>query len=137
VDRREDFCVGEVVQFQLEGTPPWSIGYQINGKAFTQEVKMSPFSLLQQQPGEVSFTSIAHQQKMCKATIPNLKFTVHSLPSARVGHGKRILQDIHEGMCIRLCKCDNLLIVLQAIKRRLFLSFSENLPSLSRIKGPS
>ncbi|KAF9074850.1 hypothetical protein BDP27DRAFT_1415766 [Rhodocollybia butyracea] len=97
VDRREDFCVGEVVQFQLEGTPPWSIGYRINSKAFTQEVKMSPFSLLQQQPGEVSFTSIAHQQQMCKATIPNLNFTVHPLPSARVGHGKRILQDIHEG----------------------------------------
>lgn len=26
VDRRENFCVGEVAQFQLEGTPPWSIG---------------------------------------------------------------------------------------------------------------
>lgn len=25
-DRREHFCVGEVSQFQLEGTPPWSIG---------------------------------------------------------------------------------------------------------------
>lgn len=25
-DRREHFCVGEVSQFQLEGTPPWTIG---------------------------------------------------------------------------------------------------------------
>lgn len=24
-DRREDFCVGEALQFQLEGTPPWKI----------------------------------------------------------------------------------------------------------------
>lgn len=26
VDKRVDFCVGDVAQFQLEGTPPWSIG---------------------------------------------------------------------------------------------------------------
>lgn len=26
-DRREDYCVGDIAQFQLEGTPPWSIGY--------------------------------------------------------------------------------------------------------------
>lgn len=25
-DRREDYCVGEVSQFQLEGIPPWTIG---------------------------------------------------------------------------------------------------------------
>jgi len=25
-DRREHYCVGEVTQFQLEGTPPWTIG---------------------------------------------------------------------------------------------------------------
>lgn len=26
-DRREDYCVGDVAQFQLEGIPPWSIKY--------------------------------------------------------------------------------------------------------------
>jgi nucleoporin POM152 len=26
-DRREHFCVGDVSQFQLEGTPPWTIEY--------------------------------------------------------------------------------------------------------------
>lgn len=25
-DRKEDFCVGEISQFQLEGIPPWTIG---------------------------------------------------------------------------------------------------------------
>lgn len=25
-NRRENFCAGEVSQFQLEGTPPWTIG---------------------------------------------------------------------------------------------------------------
>ncbi|KIK70672.1 hypothetical protein GYMLUDRAFT_286961 [Collybiopsis luxurians FD-317 M1] len=97
IDRREDFCVGEAVQFQLEGTPPWSIGYRIDGKAYTQEASVSPLSLVQQQPGEFTVTSVAHQQKMCKASVTDLRFSVHSLPSAQVGHGKRIFQDIHEG----------------------------------------
>jgi nucleoporin POM152 len=26
-DRREDYCVGEALQFQLEGSPPWRVKY--------------------------------------------------------------------------------------------------------------
>ncbi|KAF8167598.1 hypothetical protein B0H34DRAFT_682476 [Crassisporium funariophilum] len=96
-ERREDICVGEVTQFQLEGIPPWTIAYQINSKSYNQEAKVSPFSLLQQQPGLFVVSSIAHQQKMCKAAVTDLRFKVHALPSAQVGHGKKILQDIHEG----------------------------------------
>ncbi|KAF8640975.1 hypothetical protein AX17_000621 [Amanita inopinata Kibby_2008] len=96
-DRRLDYCVGEVTQFQLEGTPPWTISYRINDKTYTQDVKISPFSLLQQQPGEFAITSIAHQQKLCKVSVTDLHLQIHPLPSAQVGHGKRIYQDIHEG----------------------------------------
>ncbi|KAG6910514.1 hypothetical protein DXG01_009933 [Tephrocybe rancida] len=96
-DRRVDYCVGEATQFQLEGIPPWNIGYRINGKTYTHEAKVSPFSLVQQQPGEFTITSIAHQQKLCKAAVADVHFNVHPLPSAQVGHGKRIYQDIHEG----------------------------------------
>ncbi|KAF8956062.1 hypothetical protein BDZ97DRAFT_1925843 [Flammula alnicola] len=96
-ERREDICVGDATQFQLEGIPPWTIGYKINGKAYTQEARTSPFSILQQQPGLFTVTSIAHQQKMCKAAVTDLRFNVHALPSAQVGHGKKIFQDIHEG----------------------------------------
>ena len=71
--------------------------YNLNGKSFVQEARTSPFSLLQQQPGLFTITSIAHQQKMCKAAVTDLRFKVHALPSAQVGHGKKIFQDIHEG----------------------------------------
>nr|GAT58990.1 predicted protein [Mycena chlorophos] len=96
VDRREHYCVGDVSQFQLEGIPPWTIGYVINGKVYSEEAKTSPFSLIQQQPGEFTVTSIRHQQK-CKTGVTDLHTTVYPLPSAQVGHGKRIYQDIHEG----------------------------------------
>lgn len=42
-------------------------------------------------------TSVAQQQKLCKATVTDLRFTVHPLPSAQVARGKRVYQDIHEG----------------------------------------
>ncbi|KAF8913149.1 hypothetical protein CPB84DRAFT_1760464 [Gymnopilus junonius] len=96
-ERREDICVGDVTQFQLEGIPPWTIGYKINGKSYTQEAKMSPFSIVQHQSGEFIVSTIAHQQKMCKAAVADLRFRVHDLPSAQVGHGRKIFQDIHEG----------------------------------------
>ncbi|KAI0274973.1 hypothetical protein BC834DRAFT_839954 [Gloeopeniophorella convolvens] len=97
LERREHFCVGEVPQFQLEGIPPWTIGYRVNGKVYMQEAKQSPFAFAQQQAGEFKITSIAQQQKMCKSAVTDLSFAVHSLPSAQVGHGNRIFQDIHEG----------------------------------------
>jgi hypothetical protein len=71
--------------------------YTINGKAYSEEAKVSPFSLIQSVAGEFTINSIAHQQKMCKAVVTDLRINVHPLPSAQVGHGKRIYQDIHEG----------------------------------------
>lgn len=97
LEKKKDFCAGDIIQFELEGTPPWTIGYRINGKSYTRDAKVSPFSILQQQSGDFTITSIAHQHKMCKAAITNLQMTIHPLPSALVGHGKRIYQDIHEG----------------------------------------
>ncbi|THH33416.1 hypothetical protein EUX98_g778 [Antrodiella citrinella] len=96
-DRREHFCVGEMSQFQLEGTPPWTVGYRVNTRSAVQEVQTSPFSIVQKQPGDFVITSIAHQHKMCKTAVTDLRYIVHPLPSAQVGHGARIIQDIHEG----------------------------------------
>jgi len=73
------------------------IRYKVNGKLHTQEAKTSPLSFPQQQPGIFTVTSVAHHEKTCKAAVTDLRFNVHALPSAQVGHGKRIFQDIHEG----------------------------------------
>ena len=62
--------------------------YRVNGKAYTQDAKQSPFAFSQQQPGEFKITSIAQQQKMCKTTVADLSYEVHPLPTARVGQGR-------------------------------------------------
>lgn len=69
----------------------------MNGKAYTQEAKQSPFAFSQQQPGEFKITSIAQQQKMCKSVVADLSYAVHPHPTAQVGQGNKIFQDIHEG----------------------------------------
>ncbi|KZP25169.1 hypothetical protein FIBSPDRAFT_394594 [Athelia psychrophila] len=45
-----------------------------NGR-HTQEAKAPPFSRVQQEPGEFIITSVAHQQKMCKAAVTDLHVT--------------------------------------------------------------
>ncbi|KAI6027286.1 hypothetical protein BKA83DRAFT_4048958, partial [Pisolithus microcarpus] len=72
LEKTKDFCVGDIIQFKLEGTPPWMIRYHINGKCYTQDAKASPFSILQWQSGNFMISSSAHQHKMCKAAITNL-----------------------------------------------------------------
>ena len=135
LEKKKDFCVGDAIQFELEGTPPWVIGYvktcspfltqvhflcsyRINGKSYTQDAKVSPFSIIQHQSGEFTVTSIAHQQKMCKAAITNLQMTIHPLPSAQVGHGKRIYQDIHEGSSVLGTDYSTSDCCIQAIKQK-------------------
>ena len=92
-----DYRVCSVFFWFIDDTQKAFDRYRVNGKPFTRETNVSPFSIQQQQPGEFVITSIAHQQKMCKAAVADLHFNVHPLPSAKVGHGKRIFQDIHEG----------------------------------------
>jgi nucleoporin POM152 len=71
--------------------------YRMNGKSRSETISTSPFGIRHQLPGEFAITSIAHQQKMCKAAVTDLRFTVHPLPAAQVAHGKGIYQDLHEG----------------------------------------
>ena len=71
--------------------------YKVNTKQHTESVSASPFALLLSYPGDFAVTSIAHQHARCRAAVTDLAYTVHALPSARVGQGRRIFQDIHEG----------------------------------------
>ncbi|TRM66066.1 hypothetical protein BD626DRAFT_397603 [Schizophyllum amplum] len=101
-EKREDLCVGDITQFQLEGIPPWNIDYRINSRSHTQVAKTSPFALAQQAAGEFAVTGIAHQQQKCKAAVTDLRYRVHALPSAQVGHGGAYYDDIREGEQARI-----------------------------------
>ena len=117
-DRREDYCVGEALQFQLEGSPPWRVKYvidvhayypiypskqwryQFDGKLTSAHVQISPFRRVADRAGQFSVVSIAHEQDMCQTTVPDLNFRIHNIPSAKVSHGKKVVQDIREGTIV-------------------------------------
>ncbi|KZT44453.1 hypothetical protein SISSUDRAFT_1038969 [Sistotremastrum suecicum HHB10207 ss-3] len=96
-DRRQDFCVGELLQFQLEGTPPWKITYDVDLIEYTAVAKTPQFNRRATTPGLFSIRSVAHQKNMCKTLVTGLNVAIHSLPSAQVSHGKRYLENIQEG----------------------------------------
>ncbi|KAG8930377.1 hypothetical protein FRC02_004294 [Tulasnella sp. 418] len=96
-DRRQEFCIGEVMSFQLEGTPPWTIRYTFNNRITDAKSKSPKFSRVAEEPGVFKILSIAHQQNQCQTVVRDVEMTVKPIPSARVSNGKRVIQDIREG----------------------------------------
>lgn len=96
-DRRVDYCVGDVLQFQLEGTPPWRVKYKFKERTTTATVKTSQFRRVAGSPGVFSVVSIAHQRNMCQTPVNDLQMRIHDIPSAQVSHGKKVIEDIREG----------------------------------------
>ncbi|KAH7101362.1 hypothetical protein BKA62DRAFT_703554 [Auriculariales sp. MPI-PUGE-AT-0066] len=96
-DRRLDYCVGDALQFQLEGTPPWRVQYDFNGRRVTASSKTSQFRRVAGAAGTFSVVSIAHQRNMCQTPVNDLHIRIHEIPSAEVSHGNKFLEDIREG----------------------------------------
>ncbi|KEP54240.1 putative nucleoporin [Rhizoctonia solani 123E] len=97
LERRVDYCVGDVLNFQLEGTAPWQVGYTFNGKHTSAKSASSRFSRVAAQPGIFRVESIAHQQNYCKTAVRDVEMKIHQLPTARVSDGNRVIEDIREG----------------------------------------
>jgi len=96
-DHRHDYCVGQPISFQLEGTPPWSIEYIFNKRTTHVTSSTSKFTRVPTAAGIFQVLSIAHQRNMCQTTLNGLNVTVHDIPSAKVSHGYRRDDTIKEG----------------------------------------
>jgi len=97
LERRGDYCVGDVLNFQLEGNAPWRINYRFNGKLTSATSKQSQFSRVAGAPGEFSIVSLAHQQNFCQTAVNDVNMNIHPLPSAQVSNGRKIIENIREG----------------------------------------
>ncbi|TFK71015.1 hypothetical protein BDN72DRAFT_895988 [Pluteus cervinus] len=91
---RTNFCAREAVEFDLDGQPPWVVGYNLHGRNFQKEVYKSPFSLFLEGEGQLVITSITHRGVRKPLA---LRYTIHPLPSARIARGKAIDQAVAEG----------------------------------------
>ncbi|KAJ1975955.1 hypothetical protein H4R35_002910 [Dimargaris xerosporica] len=92
-------CAGGQIPLALQGIPPWSVTYEVNGRQFTQrDVKDTVLRILVPEPGTVRVTRVCHTTDYeCCTTPSDLTFTVHPIPRLRVNGGREVSEDIHEG----------------------------------------
>ncbi|KIR32535.1 hypothetical protein I352_04960 [Cryptococcus deuterogattii MMRL2647] len=116
VDEKEDLCVGDSLDFLLQGKAPWTIEYTWKGKDHKVTSSASRFSRFAEKAGKFEVKSVALRgdqvilfQKgsdvrleadvgniQCKRQVEGMVRTVHALPSAKITSGGN---DLREGEC--------------------------------------
>jgi nucleoporin POM152 len=96
VQPRQHHCVGDNLDFIMQGSPPWTISYIWEGHKREVVSRKPAFSRLAEKPGTFTVSRIAHQQNQCSTAV-NIVKQIHALPSVTVSSGKNTEQDIREG----------------------------------------
>ncbi|KAI8622475.1 hypothetical protein BC830DRAFT_1162930 [Chytriomyces sp. MP71] len=93
----ESVCVGDVLSYTLQGTPPFTITYEFDGVEQEHVQIVDPLlTLYAAEPGTVTITGVCNHMNCC--TRPsNLTNVIYNLPSAIVDGGKDVVEDIREG----------------------------------------
>lgn len=94
---RTDYCVGEEIDYMLQGMSPWTVRYSFNGKELRATSRTAEFSRTADEPGVLVMHSAAHQQNQCRSTRAATSARIHALPSAQVSSGKHRVESLHQG----------------------------------------
>lgn len=92
-----DQCVGDYLDFTIQGTPPFTVTYEFDGKRHVVPNSSSQFRRLATSPGEFKIVSVGHKQNRCQSRPVDVLKRVHPVPTARVSNGDAVIVDIHEG----------------------------------------
>ncbi|KAK4703838.1 hypothetical protein P7C70_g2376, partial [Phenoliferia sp. Uapishka_3] len=92
-----DHCVGDFLNFVLQGAPPFTLVYEFDTKQHVVPLTSSKFSRMASKPGVFKILSVGHGEDQCKAVDVDLVKTVHAIPTAVVSEGKDVFIDIREG----------------------------------------
>lgn len=86
-----DVCVGDTLDFLLQGTAPWIVEYAWDQRTYAVTSSAARFSRSADAPGTFSITSIALKDRagdpQCKRAVDGLSRVVHPLPRARIQDG--------------------------------------------------
>ena len=94
---RRDYCVGEQIDFVLQGTSPWTVHYSFGGKHVRLTARTPEFSRIAERPGVLVVHSAAHQLNQCRSKRAPTESVVHALPSAHVSGGRNVIESLHQG----------------------------------------
>ncbi|CAK9785517.1 hypothetical protein CC85DRAFT_329236 [Cutaneotrichosporon oleaginosum] len=86
-----DVCVGDTLDFLLQGTAPWIVEYTWDRRTYAVTSSAARFSRSADAPGTFSITSIALKDRagnaQCRRAVEGLERVIHPLPRARIQDG--------------------------------------------------
>ncbi|KAI9345301.1 hypothetical protein BDR26DRAFT_856705 [Obelidium mucronatum] len=93
----ESVCVGDVLSYTLQGTPPFTISYEFDGiKQESVQIVDPLLTLYAAEPGTIKITNVCNHMNCCTKPA-NINNVIHNLPSAIVDGGNDLVEDIREG----------------------------------------
>ncbi|WVR03750.1 hypothetical protein IAU60_000745 [Kwoniella sp. DSM 27419] len=93
VDNKTDLCVGDSLDFLLQGKAPWTIEYDWLGRTHKVSSSASRFTRFAEEKGTFEVRSVALKDNQCKRQVSGLVRTVHPLPSAKIKAGEDSLRE--------------------------------------------
>jgi nucleoporin POM152 len=86
-----DVCVGDTLDFLLQGTAPWIVEYKWDKRTYAVTSSAARFSRSADAPGTFAITSIALKDRsgapQCTRAVAGLERVIHPLPRARIQDG--------------------------------------------------
>jgi nucleoporin POM152 len=99
VQPQRDHCVGDKIDFVLQGAAPWKVDYAFNGERHSARTSEPRLSRLAKEPGRMTIVSVSHGDGACESTAVEIEKVIHPLPMVRISgeEGGPIVEDIVEG----------------------------------------
>lgn len=96
LEAASDYCVGDYLNFRLQGSPPFTIYYTFKNKERKATASSTQFRRIADEPGVFTINSLSDSASECKAVAPITK-EIHAKPRGTLSKGKTSFVDIHEG----------------------------------------
>ncbi|BGP38594.1 hypothetical protein JCM10450v2_002543 [Rhodotorula kratochvilovae] len=97
VSPQVDHCVGDALEFIVQGAPPFTVKYEFDGKQHAVPLTSGKFQRLAAAPGTFKIVSVGHGEDQCRSNQVDIVKHVHPIPAARVHTGDSYVVDIREG----------------------------------------
>ncbi|BGO90320.1 hypothetical protein NBRC10512_005563 [Rhodotorula toruloides] len=97
VSAQEDHCVGDFLDFVVQGSPPFTVKYEFDGKQHSVPLTSGKFQRVAASPGIFKVVSVGHGEDQCRSNQVDIVKRIHPIPSARVHTGDSYVVDIREG----------------------------------------